>query len=59
MINGLREVQSALRVLIRKCPHLMEGAGKTSSLKKHIRLSANECTVNDVFTQVPKGFWKE
>jgi hypothetical protein len=30
MINGTREIQSAMRVLSRKCLHLIEGAGKTS-----------------------------
>jgi hypothetical protein len=29
MINGLREVQSTVRVQSRKCLHLIEGAGKT------------------------------
>lgn len=62
MINDIREVQSAVRVLCRKCSDRIEGAGKTSKKKIGILgkwVSANKCTANDAFTQGLMGFWKE
>lgn len=58
MINGIGEVQSAVRVLSRKCLHLIEGAGKTL-WKKVYQVSANKCIDNGVLTKVPVGVWKE